>query len=227
MHPYVRGIRNLLQQQENLNKAIPMKSYMRDQFDFYGIQAPERNRIFSLYFNDYVLPAPDELPEIEKQLWELPQRDFQYFGVALAIKYKRTWNVDIIQLFEYMAIHKSWWDSVDLISNKLIGPWLLKHPEAIVPITSRWNQSGNIWLSRISLIFQLMYRNQTNTELLEKYILNLSDREEFFIRKAIGWSLRQYSKYNPEWVATFVRNNKLKPLSVREALKIIEKNNQG
>ncbi|HEX5001664.1 MAG TPA: DNA alkylation repair protein [Bacteroidia bacterium] len=223
MHPYVKGLRESLKKKENTNKASSMKAYMRDQFEFYGIQAPERHQLFRLYFNNNALPSPEELSEIETQLWALPQRDFQYFGVTLAMKFKRKWNQDSIQLFEWMALHKSWWDSVDLISNKLIGPWFLKYPEQIVPITSAWNQSENIWLNRMSLIFQLTYRAHTDKKLLEKYIMNLSNSDEFFIRKAIGWSLRQYSKYNPEWVVSFVQNNKLKPLSVREALKIIDK----
>ena len=155
------------------------------------------------------------------ELWKLRERDYQYTAVELAMKYKKSWDDNDINVFEKMALDKSWWDTVDYISNKLIGPWLLKNPERIAAITGKWNRSKNIWLQRLSLIFQLTYKTQTNTKLLENYILNLTGSKEFFVQKAIGWSLREYSKRDPKWVVAFVKKHPLPPLSKREALKVV------
>jgi 3-methyladenine DNA glycosylase AlkD len=139
------------------------------------------------------------------------------------MKYKKVWTANDIRLFEYMVLNKSWWDTVDYISNKLIGPWLLKHPEQILPVTGKWNRGKNMWLQRLSLIFQLTYGMKTDKQLLEQHILTLQRSKEFFVQKAIGWSLRQYSKYDPKWVTGFVKSTKLSTLAHREALKVISR----
>ena len=100
------------------------------------------------------------------------------------------------------------------------------YPELIVPFTEKWMTSGNMWLQRTAILFQLKYKSQTDTELLFKYIIALDGSKEFFINKAIGWALREYSKTNPDIVIKFVTGHKLAPLSKREALKVINKKAQ-
>jgi len=126
-----------------------------------------------------------------------------------------------IELFELMITNKSWWDTVDLITTNLVGNYFKLFPEQIIPITKIWIESDNIWLQRTCLIFQLKYKEEIDTDLLTDYILQLKDTKEFFINKAIGWILREYTRTNPEWVIDFVNKYELSNLSKREALKLI------
>ena len=136
---------------------------------------------------------------------------------------KKLWVKQDIQLFEKLIVEKSWWDTVDYLANHIIGPWFKKYPESIPAITSRWNKSKNIWLQRSSLLFQLKYKKETDTALLKSYILNLVGSKEFFVKKAIGWVLREYSKTNGDYVRKFVKDHPLQPLSAKEALKWLDR----
>jgi 3-methyladenine DNA glycosylase AlkD len=120
-----------------------------------------------------------------------------------------------------MITQKSWWDTVDFIAATMVGNYFKKYPEMIKPVTDKWMVSQNMWLQRSCLLFQLKYKAEVNTDLLASFILSLSVSREFFITKAIGWSLRQYSKFDPQWVINFVSKNSLQPLSKREALRLI------
>lgn len=223
MHPFTKGIIQVYSHHSNSQRAVPMKSYMRDQFAFAGIDATARRALGAAYMKESGLPEARHYRAIVKELWALPEREYQYFAIEYAMKYKKHWDEEDITFFEWMATHKSWWDTVDYIAGKLIGPWLLKHPRHIKPITTRWNRSDDIWLQRLSLIFQLTYKDATDTALMTAHIKHLADSDEFFVRKAIGWALRQYSKHDTEWVQRFVKSTPLKPLSRKEALKIILK----
>ena len=103
----------------------------------------------------------------------------------------------------------------------MIGKFFIKYPDFIADYTFKWNQSNNKWLQRMSILFQLMYRDKTNTTLLTEYIEHCALEEDFFIRKAIGWALREYGKCYPNEVKSFVNQTTLKPLSKKEALKNI------
>ena len=128
-----------------------------------------------------------------------------------------------IDLYEFMLLNKSWWDTVDFIASNLVGVHFQKYPDLIYPVTEKWMNSGNIWLQRTSLLFQLKYRQKTDVKLMSDYIQRLQGSKEFFINKAIGWILREYSKTDAEWIKKFVGNHQLAPLSKREALKWLER----
>jgi len=129
----------------------------------------------------------------------------------------------MLQLAEFMITHKSWWDTVDLVATKIAGTALSASPELIPAYADRWISSENIWLNRSALLFQLKFKKATGTNLLFSYILKCASMHEFFIRKAIGWALREYSKTTPDLVRTFVESQKLSPLSRKETLKILAK----
>ena len=120
-----------------------------------------------------------------------------------------------------MITQKSWWDTVDSMASDITGPYFQRYPEQIRPVTGGWNRSRNIWLQRSSLLFQKAWKKETDKERLASYILHLSKSTEFFVQKAIGWSLREYAKTDPDWVRSFVKSHQkeLAPLSKREALK--------
>ena len=127
--------------------------------------------------------------------------------------------MEIINLYVFMITNKSWWDTVDFIASNLVGTYLKRFPGQTETLTTQWMKSENIWLQRTCLLFQLKYKSETNTELLHQFINQLSASNEFFIRKAIGWILREYSKTNPDFVVDYVEKYPLSGLSQREALK--------
>ncbi len=219
MHPYIRPVSEAFKDLSNPTNAGPMEAYMRNQFRFYGIKTPQRRMICRDHMKNNPLLTEKELFIVVKELWNLPEREYQYFGQELIGFHKKNWTKKIIRLIEYCIVHKSWWDTVDALSSEGTGPYFLKFPDEIIPVTGRWNNANNIWLNRSSLLFQKSYKKALDTKLLTKYISQLSGSDEFFIQKAIGWMLREYAKTNPDWVREFVRKNKIAPLSKREALK--------
>lgn len=218
MPPYLIPVKKLFRNYANPVKAVGAKAYMRNQFDFYGFQTPVRRMLTKEIFTQG-LPSVDELPGIIKDAWLLPQREFQYFAIELVARLKKDWTPDMIPMIEEMITEKSWWDSVDHIASMITGPYFLKFPTQIKPVTQKWNRSDNFWLQRSSILFQKAYREKTDTSLLSRYILYCAGSKEFFIQKAIGWSLREYAKTDPEWVLQFVQKHPLAALSKREALK--------
>lgn len=216
---YIQNIADRFKQNANTENAIKMKQYMRNKFEYYGIKSPERKAILKIFFAENDLPAFEELNEIADELFRLPEREFQYFAIELVGKYKKQWTEETLKLFEKMSVTKSWWDSVDYIKSVCFKPYFLKFPDKRYEITQRWIDSENIWLQRLSIIYQLGYKDKTDTELLRRNILQLNESEEFFVQKAIGWALRDYARVDAEFTKRFVAENSLKPLSNREALK--------
>jgi 3-methyladenine DNA glycosylase AlkD len=222
MHLYLQPLAEKFQSNANIEIAFFMKKYMKGQFEYFGIKSPERTELKKEFLQRYGLPEPEILPEIVKECWELPQREYQYVIMEILERLGKKAEKDRIGLYEFMILNKSWWDTVDFIAANLVGPYFRRFPELIKPITGRWMNSGNIWLQRSSLLFQLKYKKLTDTALMTEYILQLQGSREFFINKAIGWILREYSKTDAGWVREFVGFHPLAPLSRREALKWLE-----
>ena len=162
-----------------------------------------------------------DVPEIMHELWAQPQRELQYFALELLRKYTTSSPPEWIGLYEELITHKSWWDTVDGLAGWLVGAHFKRFPDQIQPHTKQWMESGNFWLQRTCLLFQLGYKGETDFELLKSFIIPLAAHKEFFIRKAIGWALRQYGKVSPMVVKEFVAQQALSNLSYREAIKLI------
>lgn len=205
------------------DKAAPMKQYMKNKFEFLGISSVPRKEIYREFFRVNGKPEPGETEPLVRELWAQPEREYQYFGMTLMQKMEKKFGMEILSLQEFMIITGSWWDTVDFIAANLVGPLLLRNKEKIHPVIEKWMESGNIWLERTALLFQLKFKKETDKELLFSLCKKLSGREEFFIRKAIGWALREYSKIERESVSGFVRVTPLSSLSEKEALRIIKK----
>lgn len=218
MHPYLLSAEKAFSKKSNPANAVAAKAYLRNQFDCFGLKTDQRREITKLLFKKE-LPALEEIPSILSDAWMHPMREMQYFAIELAACYKKEWPEEMIVHFEKMILGKSWWDTVDAIASQLTGPYFKRFRGQKIPVTSKWNTSDNIWLQRSSLIFQLLYKKETDTALLKKYILRLRKSDEFFVQKAIGWVLRQYARTNADWVIQFVEQHELAPLSKREALK--------
>lgn len=216
---YFKDLLQVFSEQADPENAFQMKKYMKGKFNFFGIKAPERKELSKIYWKHHgYLPDANPVKAV-KWCWESDQREFQYFAMDSLAKIAKNPTIDFIEMYEFMVINKSWWDTVDFIASNLAGPYFIKFPKEISSTTKKWMKSNNIWLQRTCLLFQLKYRDRTDTSLLEDFINPLSGSNEFFIQKAIGWALREYSKNNQDWVTQFVSNNSLSNLSKREALK--------
>ncbi|MCF7857704.1 MAG: DNA alkylation repair protein [Candidatus Cloacimonetes bacterium] len=227
MHQYLEPLIESFQQNSDPLKAKPMQKYMKNRFEFFGLKRPVRKELQKPFLQKDRLPAIEELPEIIKELWQWPQREFQYFAIDLLRKTSKRMNEESIGLFEYLIITKSWWDTVDIIAARTVGTHFNRFPELLDKYIDKWMKSDNMWLQRTSLLFQLHYKEKTDYELMKKLILKLNGSSEFFINKAIGWVLRQYSKTDAKAVITFVENNNLASLSEREALKWLKNQNSS
>jgi 3-methyladenine DNA glycosylase AlkD len=155
-------------------------------------------------------------------LWEEEHRECQ----LVALEWMMKWNpkefiASDIELFEWLIITKSWWDTVDGIAPNVVGKFARMFPEQMKETLNRWESHDSFWIRRACLIFQLRYRNDTDLALLQYFIGRFKPEREFFIQKAIGWSLREVSKWNPTWVAEVVQTEQLTGLAKREASKYI------
>ena len=156
------------------------------------------------------------------ELWQKEQREFHYVAMDFMAKWK---DNDILledyNFIEFLLTNHSWWDSVDTLASNYLGRYLRVFPEQREVVIKSWRKSENMWLRRSCLIFQLRYKSQTNFELLKSLIFEFMHEKEFFIQKAIGWSLREYAKTNPVSVRNFVEESGIQGLAKREALKHI------
>lgn len=222
MIEFINTLEIEFEKHNNAKIAIEQKAYMRHQFQFYGLKATVRREIQKTFFIKEYLPQKNEIEHIIKTLWEKPQREYQLFAQELAFKYVKQLELKDINLFEFMVTNKSWWDTVDFIANKLMGEYFKTFPNQKEKYVTKWLKSDNMWLQRSALLFQLKYKNKIDTVLLSSTINSLLNSKEFFINKAIGWVLREYSRTNPNWVIEFVNNTELSTLSKKEALRLLK-----
>lgn len=223
MHAYVRELRSLLTRNAHPAQAGPMKRYMRDQFEYLGIKSPQLSELLRRHHAAQGLPDASDLDDIVRELWSLPQREFQYVALNLIEKLQKSLPEKFIETLEYLLVTKSWWDTVDAIAADLVGGHFVRYPKARKKYLARWRASRNFWLRRTTLLFQLRYKDDTDFDLLRDLIRENLGSSEFFINKAIGWALRQYTRVDPRAVRTFVAETPLNPLSAREALKWLER----
>lgn len=199
-------------------------AYMRHQFEFFGLKMPQWMALTKNFHAQMGLPKAEDLTLLVRTCFEDEHREMQYFGIETLQKSLKNQDAACIEFLEELICTRSWWDTVDWL-NKLVGLHFRRYPELIKPSTERWMASGNIWLQRVCLIFQLPYKDQTDAALLFGYVERLAGSKEFFLQKGAGWALRQYAKTNPAAVIEFVKKTRLAPLTRREALKNrLEKN---
>jgi 3-methyladenine DNA glycosylase AlkD len=199
-----------------------MKKYMRDQFEYLGIKSPQFKALMKDFVAENGLPPLDELDVILRELWSLPQREFQYAATSLLGRLEKDLPGKFIKTIEYLLVAKSWWDTVDTISGGALGVHFRRFPDVREKYLAQWRASDNFWLRRATILFQLNYKKETDFDLLCEIIRENLNSKEFFINKAIGWSLRQYARVDQQAVKKFVKSTQLHPLSRREAMKHLE-----
>ena len=208
--------------EENRNEllAVSMERYMQDKFSFLGVRGATRTEIYKKHFPEARKSKVIDWEFIET-CWNKEEREFQYAVVYYLKTMQKFLKREDISRLKYLIVTKSWWDTVDLLA-KVVGSLVIRF-EGLNQLMLEWSIDSNIWLRRVAMLHQLSFKEKVDEGLLEKILLaNLGDNE-FFINKAVGWALRDYSKFNPEWVTKFVEKNRenMANLSLREASKYL------
>lgn len=219
MHTYLLPLISLFEAHADPAQAAPMKKYLRDQFEQLGIKTPKRHELQKQFYEQHGLPPISELDPILRDLWALPQREFQYTAIGLLGRLAEQIPPDFIKTIEYLIVTKSWWDTVDSLAGEIVSIHFRRFPKVREKYLAKWRKSENFWLRRTCILFQLGYKEETDFPLLCDIIRENLSSQEFFINKAIGWALRQYARTDPKAVKKFVKATPLHPLSRREAMK--------
>ena len=216
---WYEGIFEEVEREADDKQAEKMAAYMQNQFPFVGVPKPRLKEIMKPY-----LKASRKEPldwDFIFTCWEKPYREAQYIAVEYVLLKKKEFTKEDLPNLERLITEKSWWETVDSL-DMVVGLIVLKDPD-LKQRMLEWSLADNIWLRRVAIDFQQEYKEDTDTELLSQIMQNNFGSSEFFINKAIGWSLRDYSKTNPVWVKDFVEKykEKLAPLSIKEASKML------
>ena len=219
----IPDLRKKLEAQGNSRIASEMSKYLKDQFEMFGIMAKPRYELFKSFLSEKGFPGLDEISPLMKEAFDQPEREFHYFGIYLYEKSSKWLSKNHIEDIHYMITTHSWWDTVDYAISKTLSPVVLRNKELISSKMEAWNSNENIWLVRSSILFQLKWKTETDFELLSRFITNHMNSKEFFIQKAMGWALREYSKTDQLAVESFISEQDLPSLTKREGLKWLER----
>lgn len=217
---YVQGA---LKEAANPEKAVGMQAYMKTDMPFYGVQKPGRTPILRKVLTDFAPSTRLEYEELVLALWGLPHREEKYIALGVAVKAKTFLVPKSLPLYRRLIVEGAWWDFVDEVATHLVRELVIGYPEETWLSVDSWIEDDDIWLRRAAIICQVGAKEATDADRLFRFCEQRGDETEFFIRKAIGWALREYAKTGPESVARFVMDHRgeLSRLSYREATKHI------
>jgi Predicted DNA alkylation repair enzyme len=199
-------------------RAAGAAAYMRHQFPFVGLTTPQMTKLNRAVLAGLAAPTEADLVAVARACWARPEREYQYFACAYLRRYVGVGSSALLTTVRDLITTKSWWDTVDTLAAHTVGPLVAAHPR-LVSTMDAWIEDENIWLIRTAILHQLQYKQRTDAERLFRYCARQAGHREFFVRKAIGWALRQYARIDPESVRSFVDSHRtvLSPLSIREA----------
>ncbi|WP_369239795.1 DNA alkylation repair protein [Streptomyces sp. R21] len=203
-------------------RAVSMRAYMKDIAPFLGLTTPERRALSRTVVDGTPRPDEADCTALAVRCWQLPEREYQYFAVDYLRRHVKRLTSGFLPVAHHLVATVSWWDTVDLLASHVVGGLVAADP-ALKADMDAWIEDDDLWVARTALLHQLRHKEATDTERLFAYCLRQSGHPDFFIRKAVGWCLREYAKTDPEAVRAFVtqERGRLAPLSVREALKNI------
>lgn len=213
-------IKQLFENMQDQNQALSMAQYMKNQFVFYGIPTPQRRKLYKDF-----LKQEKKHKQIDWDFLDLcyqdSHREFQYFVCDYLKMFQNQLVYEDIQHMKVYIKDKQWWDSIDNFDT-IIGQIGLTD-QRVDDLMLEWSLDDDFWLRRLAIDHQLGRKEKTNTILLEEILVNNLNSHEFFINKAIGWILRDYSKTNPQWVRDFIQqyHEKMTKLSIKEGSKYI------
>jgi 3-methyladenine DNA glycosylase AlkD len=202
------------------DRAGPMFAYMRGQFPFLGITAPDQRMLARDVMAGLPRPAQDDLHDVALACWGLPEREYQYFATRLLRRYVTACGADFLDTVRGLITTKPWWDTVDELAVHVVGPLVTRFPYLVTTMDA-WSVDCDPWLIRTAILHQLRYRGATDKDRLFRYCAGQAGHADFFVRKAIGWALREFARTDPDAVRAFVAEHResLSGLSVREALR--------
>ena len=203
----------------NPNDAVAMKAYMKNKFEFLGVKTPARRKLAKAFFKQHTDSVIDW--NFINEAWSNPYRELQYAALDYLESRKKPLTPSDLPRLKKLAQTKSWWDTIDFL-DRLVGSIIARFPET-KEIILAWSRDEDIWLRRLAIDHQLLRKEETDIELLENILVNNLGQTEFFINKAIGWALRDYSKTNPDWVRDFIERYQAEmvALSIREGSKYL------
>jgi 3-methyladenine DNA glycosylase AlkD len=224
---FVTGVRDALAAAADSSKAPQMQAYMKSAMPYFGIPSAALKSILRTALAT-PLESRKDWEAAVRLLWdEATHREEWYAALALAghRHYQSHQDPSVLPLYRHLVVTGSWWDVVDDLASHKVGPILLRHHESTEPVIREWAVCDKLWLRRTAIICQLGAKHDTDVDLLEFALTsNLEDSsygKVFWIRKAVGWALRQHAKTDPDWVREYVAayESDLSGLSKREALK--------
>ncbi|NOY56277.1 MAG: DNA alkylation repair protein [Actinobacteria bacterium] len=206
------------------DRAVAMAAYMKTEMPFHGVPTPQRRVILREALVRYPIRSQAEYRGAVMALWDLPHREEKYVAVGLAIAERRWITFENLDLYRRLIVDGAWWDFVDSVAANLIGKVLLEEPDRMWPTLDAWIDDQDLWLRRTAILAQLKHKDRTDTDRLFDYCLRRAHEKEFFIRKAIGWALREYAKTDSVSVSRFLLEHReeLSGLSFREAAKHLD-----
>ena len=215
----VEGLRKELKAVAIPNDAVAMKAYMKNKFEFLGVKTPARRKLAKAFFKQHTDSVIDW--NFINEAWSNPYRELQYAALDYLESRKKPLTPSDLPRLKKLAQTKSWWDTIDFL-DRLVGSIIARFPET-KEIILAWSRDEDIWLRRLAIDHQLLRKEETDIELLENILVNNLGQTEFFINKAIGWALRDYSKTNPDWVRDFIERYQAEmvALSIREGSKYL------
>ena len=224
--PVVTAIREALAGAGDPERAAGQQAYMKSSMPFHGLTSPELRALLRPLLADAAYRLPDRAgwEAALRDLWDhATHREERYAAIALTgHRAYRAWqDPDALPLYAHLVTTGAWWDLVDPVATDRVGPVLLHHRAEVTPKIREWATGQDLWLRRTAILSQLKHRGATDTALLQACVeANLADRS-FWVRKAIGWALRQHARTDPDWVRNHVTGwgDRLSGLSRREALR--------
>ncbi|MBD2759690.1 DNA alkylation repair protein [Yimella sp. cx-573] len=225
----VAAVRAALVDAGDPERAAAQQKYMKSSMPYYGISASALRALLKQPLSEHRLADVAEWQRAIRMLWdEGSHREHWYAALAVARhRYYKVWRTDLksLPLYEHLVRTGRWWDVCDETASHLIAPLLDAHRGTIEPVMRQWSRDPELWIRRVAVQSQLSLKADTDPALLGELIVPNLDDTTFWMRKAIGWSLREYSKVDPEWVRDFVAEHeaRLSGLSRREALRLIDR----
>ncbi len=200
-------------------KGEKMAAYMKTDMPFYGVQAGPRRQIGRQLRNRFRPSSNREYRTQVETLWSLDHREEKYLAIGVAVANAEFVRVENLDLYERLIREGAWWDFVDEIAAHLIGNVLVADRDRTAPILEQWICDPDMWIRRAAILSQLGRKEATDEAMLFRFAVARAHEKEFFIRKAIGWALRDYARTNPDAVRHLLETNEFSGLTRREASK--------
>lgn len=221
---FVAEIDVTLRQHADAQIAFDMRAYLLNQFEFLGIRAPVRRQAVKAITTNTVWTSPQEVMKVAQLLWEKPEREFRYTAIDFLKRHAKWFDVSHLPELLHLLQREPWWETVDGLAS-VIGLIMRRQVQTGVldaqHICDDWIEHSDFWVRRCAMLHQLGWRLDTDTNRLFRYSEQLALEDEFFIRKAIGWALRDYARWNPTAVQNYIEQKQgiFSGLTVREATK--------